>query len=1065
MSNPYNLKITFNSDAKALLREVKELRVEMEKLKKASKTSTSQADKGAKQAKGSIGALAVKVLRLRAGLVVIGLVAKQAFDIIVGGSIRSQQEMLKAHAAAQRLVAEIQTLTVNSSSSYQIGLTRELRDLSVEFGQTFQTMAKAKYDVVSAGFTGIAESTELLRVSAKGAVAGVTDVATFSKFLASSLRAYGEESNMAADYADIMFTTVQKGVTTIPELAGALGRVTPLANAAGVSFAELGALMATLTAKGLKTQEAATAARALFSQLVGGSEETRERLNDLGITIRGGIVPALKAISEAGGDDAEFLRGILGNMRAYTAAASAGADGAKLFGENMDYMAKRAGNADKAYAIVAETIAVQSDRVAAALANIDQAGGEAYGREFLKRSEGMIDGLKELEESAKTASIVVAPAMARFNEHWTLLKAKTKIFGTYLSTNFMEILSWLVEGLDNVVGAMMKLNEWYVNLIGNIHRFITGGGVAATEDQAAALDDLANSAKLADEATARLWAEGKSATGFRVFVSKMARLKEAFDEGAIPVNRYKALFDKFTASFLENANDFEKAAFMTLAGLEGFEGLELDKVVETLMLQAKNANVRKAAEILGVELATLTTDGFGYAMEDVGPTALGEGLVMMISKLQTTVANANENGAGISLDMARILGTDFSDEAALRDLRVYLDSLRAEAAKYGKSTGKTWQDRFMSQLSGVARELSVEFGESFTIGDEATVQSAINELRQNLIDQGLGDVMAELESLYGIKMENIVDEEGGRAALDLFKETMQQARRIARDALDGMRGDVDVVVGVLDELRRKVGEDVIPTIDELELALDLSGSAEETVEIIRQIVSLMYELGRETDEITNAETWEELIQALKGARDNIQASSDAAEDLGDSITSGITNTLSQAGSRWVELMASGKGGAVMLGNMIRQVLVSAIMDYIAKLIVANTLQKALFAIGLKGGGEVPRHNRGGLVAPIRAAAGMIVPNMVGSQAGADSVHALLMPGEGVIKRHTMQRLENVIGLLEQGSRFGVPHFQSADGATTIVNNFNIARPQGRSDSNEMALTVDDMNRELERRRY
>ena len=94
----------------------------------------------------------------------------------------------------------------------------------------------------------------------------------------------------------------------------------------------------------------------------------------------------------------------------------------------------------------------------------------------------------------------------------------------------------------------------------------------------------------------------------------------------------------------------------------------------------------------------------------------------------------------------------------------------------------------------------------------------------------------------------------------------------------------------------------------------------------------------------------------------------------------------------------------------------------------------------------------------KAAAGMMIPST--GQAGLDSVPFIGMPGEGVIKRNTMQRLERFLSSSESSSAMGI---QPIGGGSPMMVNFNIARPQSASDSVGMARTVSRMTREYNRR--
>lgn len=147
---------------------------------------------------------------------------------------------------------------------------RELEDgvfaLGAEFGNTTQDSIKGMYDALSAGVPAdnvlsfLAEASEL-------AIAGVSDVGTAVDVLTSVLNAYQLPATEAKTVSDQLFAAVKNGKTTLTELAPVVSRVTPLAAAMGVSFAEVAAAFATVTANGIKTAEASTMIRSLLTEL------------------------------------------------------------------------------------------------------------------------------------------------------------------------------------------------------------------------------------------------------------------------------------------------------------------------------------------------------------------------------------------------------------------------------------------------------------------------------------------------------------------------------------------------------------------------------------------------------------------------------------------------------------------------------------------------------------------------------------------------------------------------------------------------------------------------------
>ena len=200
---------------------------------------------------------------------------------------------LAKFASFDKSVREIGTLLDNVTERDIKRMGAEIERMSIRFGQSVEKMAKAKYDIISAGFTGAADSAKLLEVSAKLAAAGVTEVSRTADVLTSVLNAYGQSADQAEHFSDILFTTVRLGKTTVDELASGLGRVAAVAPQVGVGFGELSAAVATLTAGGQSTEEVVTALTATMMTMLKPSLELSDRFNALGFSSGQAMIKSL----------------------------------------------------------------------------------------------------------------------------------------------------------------------------------------------------------------------------------------------------------------------------------------------------------------------------------------------------------------------------------------------------------------------------------------------------------------------------------------------------------------------------------------------------------------------------------------------------------------------------------------------------------------------------------------------------------------------------------------------------------------------------------------------------
>ena len=132
-----------------------------------------------------------------------------------------------------------------------------IRRLSVEFGESTDVLAKGLYDLLSASVNP-AKALDVLAVATKAAKGGMTDTAVAVDGLTSVLNAFQMSADQAGHVADVMFQTVKRGKLTFPDLAANIGKVAPMARAAGMSMEDMMAAIATMTRQGLSAEEATT---------------------------------------------------------------------------------------------------------------------------------------------------------------------------------------------------------------------------------------------------------------------------------------------------------------------------------------------------------------------------------------------------------------------------------------------------------------------------------------------------------------------------------------------------------------------------------------------------------------------------------------------------------------------------------------------------------------------------------------------------------------------------------------------------------------------------------------
>lgn len=181
-------------------------------------------------------------------------------------------------------VAEVNSILPETAKLTKIN-ELALVKLSSQYGGTPQKQAKAFYQIVSSGVTDTAEATELLTIANKAAVAGVTDVETAIRGLTNATASYGDQGLTAQEAADALFTTVRLGKTDFGLLANNIGKVAPIAKAAGVSFNELAGTIAFVTQTGLSTEEVMTGLKATIQAVAAPTDELKKTAAGMGVSL------------------------------------------------------------------------------------------------------------------------------------------------------------------------------------------------------------------------------------------------------------------------------------------------------------------------------------------------------------------------------------------------------------------------------------------------------------------------------------------------------------------------------------------------------------------------------------------------------------------------------------------------------------------------------------------------------------------------------------------------------------------------------------------------------------
>ena len=380
---------------------------------------------------------------------------------------------LKSFADFDKGIREVGTLLSDVTESSLAQMGKEIKTLSVEFGQALDVMTKAKYDVVSAGFKDAADSALILETSAKLASGGVAQVSETADVLTTVLNAYGSSAAKVEDVSDKLFKTVELGKTRIDLLAGALGTVVAIAPTVGVGFDEVSAAMATLTAIGQSTDESATALQATMTALLKPSEDMNKALKSLGFetgvaAVRAmGFTETIKALTD-GVNEAE-LAARFPNVRAMRAVFPLIGEAAGKFNDNLEQIRNSAGATDTAFEKMAGSASFQLAQLKerGRIALIDLGAAVAP---LLSAFTSLIESFTSMGGAAQAAVIALGglilitaklgPAILTLITGMSGATAATVGFGAALKALFVSNpIGLLITGLTLLVPAVIALDR------------------------------------------------------------------------------------------------------------------------------------------------------------------------------------------------------------------------------------------------------------------------------------------------------------------------------------------------------------------------------------------------------------------------------------------------------------------------------------------------------------------------------------------------------------------------------------------------------------------------------
>lgn len=363
---------------------------DIKKLQQESVKSFNGINNSSKKAQGGLDLIKKAAVAAGAAFAAIGI------KNFVVDAVASLGEFSKA-------VAEVRSIAPEAIKNNK-NLEQSFIDLGNQFGSKAADQAALLYQIISAGVTDAVKSQEALIAANKLAIGGLSTTGESVNILTTALNVYKDENLTAANAADILFTTVRLGKTTISELSGSLGNVLPIAKSFGVSFEEVSATIADLTAKGIPTTaQAVTGLRGIFSGVIQAQSQLAKESPAIQKAFSINALKTkefsvfLRDANEAVGGSQIKLKQLLGSIEGVTSFVTLAGDNFEGLASSVDQVTNSAGAADKAFNEISNTVGFQSEKLRANLGNLVL--------KFASQNEGVVLGILETVNSGITLII------------------------------------------------------------------------------------------------------------------------------------------------------------------------------------------------------------------------------------------------------------------------------------------------------------------------------------------------------------------------------------------------------------------------------------------------------------------------------------------------------------------------------------------------------------------------------------------------------------------------------------------------------------------------------------
>jgi len=386
--------------------------------------------------------------------------------------IKGTKDMIKLYGEFEKSLANVSTL-VDTSAVDMEKLKQQILDLPSALGSAKEN-TDALYQAISAGVEP-AKAVAFVAEAAKAAAAGLTTTFTSLEGGTTVLNSYGLEAENITSIFDQMFIAVKAGKTTFEELASSIGKVSPIASAAGVNTQELFSAIATLTKQGIRTKESVTALKQAFSNVIKPGSDATKMAEDLGIKFNAielkakGLKGFLDEIKKATGGNVAVMSKLFGSVEALNAILALTSDkGAKDFNDILQEMSKGG------IGVTAEAFEKQSKTFSRSMTTIKTSLEKlaiVVGSKVIPPLASMLNKISDfIDRNREFIASKIVKVYELFGAAWMVIKDTFKLLLPILKPVFhlFEIAADVLKTFLRILDKVIKALQPFMNFLGTI---------------------------------------------------------------------------------------------------------------------------------------------------------------------------------------------------------------------------------------------------------------------------------------------------------------------------------------------------------------------------------------------------------------------------------------------------------------------------------------------------------------------------------------------------------------------------------------------------------------------